>query len=300
MERYKDRVFPGDILINNDPFEGASHLPDLFIYKPVFVGDVLIGYLCAMTHHTDMGGRVAGSNASDSTEIYQEGLRILPMKLYEQRAPNETLFRLVEKAVRVPEQVMGDLQGQLAALTFGERGLLSLAQRYGVEGLIGYQEALLDYTERLTRAAIRALPDGEWSFTDFVDDDGLGSEPITIQMKLTKRGDTIHVDFTGTSPQCKTALNPVLSTTKATVYAVVRTVLGEDFPNTAAYFRPVTVTAPAGTFANASPPGAVACASCGIPSHGPCPFWGLLPDAPGPHPCLLWRMRIHGFYRWIS
>ena len=261
---FHGRIHPGDVLINNDPYEGASHLPDIFLYKPVFADETLIGYVCAMGHHTDIGGRVPGGSATDSTEIYQEGLRIPPLKLFERGVPNETLFRIIEKAVRVPEQVLGDLQGQIAALAFGERELSALAERYGVEGLISYEEALLDYTEELTRSAIRSLPDGEWYFEDYVDNDGLTADRITVAVTLTKRDDTVHVDFTGTSPQCKTALNPILATTQSMVYAVVRTVLGGDLPNTAGCFRPVSVTAPEGTFANASPPAAVAARALGF------------------------------------
>jgi N-methylhydantoinase B len=264
LRYYGGRVYPGDIFINNDPYEGASHLLDFFLFKPVFAGDVLLGYVCAMSHHTDVGGRVAGGSATDSTEIYQEGLRIPPLKLYERDGPNETLFRIIEKAVRVPDQVLGDLQGQMAALAYGERELLALAQRYGVEALIAFEAGLLDYTETLTRSAIRALPDGEWSFSDHVDNDGLSPDPITVVVRLTKQDDTIHVDFAGTSPQCKAALNPMLATTQAMVYAVVRTVLGGELPNTAGCFRPVTVTAPEGSFANASPPAAVGARALGF------------------------------------
>lgn len=264
LRYYGGRVYPGDVFINNDPYEGASHLLDFFLFRPVFAGDVLLGYVCAMSHHTDVGGRVAGGSATDSTEIYQEGLRIPPLKLYERDVPNETLFRIIEKAVRVPEQVLGDLRGQIAALNYGERELLGLAQRYGAEALIAFEERLLDYTEALTRSAIRCLPDGEWSFTDHVDNDGLSPEPITVAVKLSKKDDAIHVDFTGTSPQSRAAINPILATTKAMVYAVVRTVLSGDLPNTAGCFRPVTVTAPEGSFANASPPAAVAARALGF------------------------------------
>ena len=264
LQYFRGRVHPGDVLINNDPYEGASHLPDIFLYKPVFVEETLVGYVCAMGHHTDIGGRVPGGSATDSTEIYQEGLRIPPLKLFERGVPNETLFRIIEKAVRVPDQVLGDLQGQIAALAFGERELQALAERYGVKGLIDYQEALLDYTENLTRSAIRSLPDGEWTFEDYVDNDGSSEDTITVAVKLTKRDDAIQVDFTGTSPQCKTALNPILATTQSMVYAVVRTVVGGDIPNTAGCFRPVSVTAPKGSFANASPPAAVAARALGF------------------------------------
>ena len=262
-DRFEGRIYPGDILITNDPYEGGSHLPDLFLFKPVWVGDRIIAYLCAMAHHTDIGGRVPGGNACDSTEIYQEGLRIPPVKLQERGEPNETLFRILEKAVRVPDKVLGDLQGQQAALYYGEREYMKLVEQHGVEGLENSVDELLDYTEELTRKAIGAMPDGTWTFSDVVDNDGFEDRPIDIVATVTKEGQHIWVDFTGTSPQCKGAIQPVLATTKAMVYAVLRSVLGGDIPNTAGYFRPVTVTAPEGTFVNPLPPAPVAARALG-------------------------------------
>ena len=266
QNRYKDQIYPGDVLIVNDPYEGASHLPDVFLFKPLFVGDTLMAYACAMAHQTDIGGRVAGGNASDSTEIYQEGLRIPPLKLYQRGEPNETLFRILEKAVRVPDQVLGDIHGQGAALYYGEQEFQRLVQRYGVEELLAYQEELLNYTERITRSTIASLPDGHWSFTDYVDDDGFSGEEIPIVVNLTKKGEELHVDFTGTGPQCKGSIQPVFATTKAMVYSAVRNVLGAlgaDIPNTSGYFRPVNVTAEAGSFVYPLPPAPVAARNLG-------------------------------------
>ena len=258
VEHYEGRIFPGDILINNDPYEGGSHLPDIFLFKPVFAGETLVAYACAMSHHTDVGGRVAGGNASDSTEIYQEGLRIPPLKLYQRGAPNRTLLRIIEKAVRVPDKVLGDIRGQVSALRLAEEELLRLAGRHGAERFLDLQGEVLDYTEKLTRMRIRELPDGVFRFTDHVDDDGFGCGPITIVANLVKEDDEIRVDFTGTSPQVKGAINNPLDSTKSMVYAVTRAVLGGEIPNTGGYFRPVTVTAPEGTYVNPRPPAAVA------------------------------------------
>lgn len=258
LGRYKGNVNPGDVLVNNDPYEGGSHLPDLFMFKPVFAGERLVAFACAMSHHTDMGGRVAGSNASDSSEIYQEGLRIPPLKLFEKGRPNQTLFRMIEKAVRVPDTVLGDLRGQVAAVRLGEIELLGLARRYGVEEFVALQDELLDHTERLTRLGIARLPEGTWSFTDHIDDDGFGIGPVEIVTNLTKAGDSLSIDFSGTSPQVKGAINVPLDAAKSMVYAVVRTVLGGDIPNTGGYFRPVSVRAPEGCFVNPLPPAAVA------------------------------------------
>ena len=262
-DRFEGRIYPGDILITNDPYEGGSHLPDLFLFKPVWIGDRIIAYLCAMAHHTDIGGRVPGGNACDSTEIYQEGLRIPPVKLQERGVPNETLFRILEKAVRVPDKVLGDLRGQEAALYYGEREYMKLVEQYGVEGLENSVNELLDYTEELTRKAIGDMPDGTWTFSDVVDNDGFDDRPIDIVATVTKEGEHIWVDFAGTSTQCKGAIQPVFATTKAMVYAVLRSVLGGDIPNTAGYFRPVTVFAPEGTFVNPLPPAPVAARALG-------------------------------------
>ena len=258
VEHYEGRIFPGDILVNNDPYEGGSHLPDIFMFKPVFAGETLVAYACAMSHHTDVGGRVAGGNSSDSTEIYQEGLRIPPLKLYERGEPNRMLFRIIEKAVRVPDKVLGDVRGQVSALRLAEEELLRLAGRHGAERFLELQGEVLDYTEDLTRMRIRELPDGAFRFTDHVDDDGFGCGPIAIVANLVKEGDEIRVDFTGTSPQVKGAINNPLDSTKSMVYAVTRAVLGGEIPNTGGYFRPVTVTAPEGTYVNPRPPAAVA------------------------------------------
>ena len=266
LARYQGRVYPGDILVSNDPYEGGSHLPDIFLYKPMYIGDRLIGYVCAMSHHTDIGGRVAGGNACDSTEIYQEGLRIPPLKLYERGQPNETLFRILEKAVRVPDKVLGDIYGNIASLHYGEREYMKLVQRYGLEELEGYVQELLDYTEDLTRKTLRSLPDGEWSFTDYIDSDGIDPDTIAIVANLKKRGDEIWLDFTGTSPQCKGAIQPVFNTTRSISFAVLKCVMGAmgvDVPNTAGYFRPMYVSAPEGTFVNPLPPAPVAARTLG-------------------------------------
>ena len=139
----RDSIKPGDIFANNDPYEGASHLPDIFLFKPVFVNDTLIGYTCCIAHQTDIGGRVAGGNACDSTEIYQEGLRIPAIKLYDEGVLNKAVWRILEKAVRVPDKVLGDVMSQVAALHQGEKDLLQLVDEYGIEDLKDYMVDIL-------------------------------------------------------------------------------------------------------------------------------------------------------------
>ncbi len=263
FRHFRDDMEPGDIFILNDPFDGGMHLPDIFVFKPIYHEGKRLAFAATICHHTDVGGRVAGSNASDSTEIYQEGLRIPPLKFYEAGKRNETVVAFIEKNVRLPVKVMGDLRAQLAACHNGERQFLELVERYGVDKIAPYFQEILDYAERMTRAALSELPDGEFSFEDWIDDDGVDfGKPIRLFVTLTKKGDSLLADWTGTSPQVKGAINNTLSFTKAAVYCCVRSVLPLGIPNNEGVFRAIKVTAPAGTIANMVLPGA--CAARGL------------------------------------
>ena len=199
----------------------------------------------------------------DSTEIYQEGLRIPPMKLYDRGELNQTLWMLIEKNVRVPVQVFGDLRAQLAACTIAERQFLELIERYGVTNVKIYMTEIIDYAERLTRAAVKELPDGEYEFEDWIDDDGIDiDQPIRLFVKITKRGDSMLVDWTGSSDQVKGAINNTLSFTKAASYTGIRSILPDGIPNNEGVFRVIDVTAPPGTIANNVLP--AACAARGL------------------------------------
>jgi N-methylhydantoinase B len=255
---FGDEIHSGDVFILNDPYEGGMHLPDVFIIKPVFVESELLGWALAVGHQTDMGGRVPGSNASDSTEIFQEGLRIPPLKLYDAGTRNHTLIRILGKNVRVPGRVLGDWGAQLSACQIGERGLLALVERYGLADLNGYFDELLDYTERMVRTEIASWPDGVYEFTDYLDGDGFDQNPIPICVKLTIDGDSLIADFTGSAPQVKGAINATLSFTQSCTYLSVRSMIREDIPNTAGFFRPITVIAPEESVVNVTMPGAVA------------------------------------------
>ena len=263
QEAFAGKIDPGDVFILNDPFQGGMHLPDIFVFKPIFSGGRPLAYAATVCHHTDVGGRVPGSNASDSTEIFQEGLRIPPLKLFDRGIRNDTLYALIERNVRVPVKVFGDLRAQLAACHIGERSLLELAGHYGVGKVEGYMIELIDYSERMTRAAIRELPDGVYGFLDHIDDDGIDvGKPIPLRVTVTKAGDHISVDWTGSSPQVKGAINNTLSFTKSASYCAIRSILPANIPNNEGVFRAIEVTAPPGTIANAVMP--AACAARGL------------------------------------
>ena len=259
MQReFGNDVHPGDIFATNDPYDGSSHLPDIVLVKPVFIGERLIGWSTVLAHQTDIGGRVAGGNASDSTELYQEGLRIPPTRLYDQGVPSHTLFRIIERNVRVPSLVLGDIRSQVAACSIGERGLIELAKRYGIDRFEAYCQALMDYTERFARAEIAKLPKGTYHFTDYLDGDGIVPGRITFQVAIEVCSDRIRVDFAGTSPQVKGAINSVFAFTRSATLAAVRSILPLDLPNNSGYFRAVEVTAPEGTILHPRAPAPVA------------------------------------------
>ena len=263
VERFGDDTHPGDVFILNDPFDGGMHLPDIFIFKPIFANGERIAYAATICHHADVGGRVPGSNASDSTEIYQEGLRIPPLKFYDRGRANDAIWAFVERNVRIPIQVFGDLRAQLAACNIAERQFLDLLETYGIETSWGYMQEVINYAERLTRAAVAELPDGEFTFEDWIDDDGIELDrPIRLFCRIEKQGDQMLVDWTGTSDQVRGAINNTLSFTKAASYTAIRSVLPQGIPNNEGVFRVIDVIAPPGTIANGVLP--AACAARGL------------------------------------
>ena len=258
LARYGNDLHPGDAVILNDPYEGGMHLPDIFMFAPFFHGGAIEGFCVVICHHTDVGGRVAGSNASDSTEIFQEGLRIPLVKLYERGQVNQMLERIIALNVRVPDLVLGDLRAQYAACRVGLRELGKLYDRYGRDTARLYLEELLDYAERLTREQIRGWPKGSFSFTDHIDDDGLSDAPVPIRATITVHEDHVSVDYAGSSPQVKAAINSTLSYTKSCTYLSVRCALKGEVPNNAGVFRCIEVTVPEGSVLNPQAPAAVA------------------------------------------
>lgn len=262
-ERFGDDLAPGDILIANDPYgSGGQHLPDIYIIKPIFDGETLCGYATTMAHHSDVGGLTPGSVAIHATEIFQEGLRLPLLKLYERGQPNSTLFAIIERNTRQPVQVMGDLRAQLAACAVGERDLLALVGRYGREQLEHYLEALQDHAEARMRDAIRAIPDGRFTCEDYIDGIGESPEPIRIAVTVTVQGDDIHIDFEGTSGQVLAGINCPIAMVHSSAYCAIRCLADADIPNCEGYMRPVHITAPAGTLVNPLPP--AACGARGV------------------------------------
>jgi len=256
---FGDTLAAGDVVILNDPYQGGMHLPDIFMFKPVFVREHLLGYAVLVAHHNDMGGRVPGSSAADSTEVFQEGLQIPVVKLYDRGVPNDTLFKMIARNVRVPDTVIGDLHAQEAACRIAERGMGELATRYGVDELEQRFDELLDYSEREARRTIAAIPDGTYSYTDHLDDDGIDpDQPVTVKATLHVERDELTADLAGSSPQVRGAINSTLSFARSAVYFAIRAIMESDAPNNSGFMRPIRVVAPEGCLFNPRRPAAVA------------------------------------------
>ena len=254
--RFAGDMNEDDVFILNDPFDGGMHIPDIFLVKPIHWRGRLAGFAVSTAHHSDLGGRVPGSAACDNTEIFQEGLRIPWLKLFEGGKPNDAVFAILRANVRVPHVTLGDLRAQLAACHTGERAMHRLIERYGFETFTAGAADLVAYTERLVRAAISAWPDGRADFTDYMDSDGVGGPPVKLHVTVTIDGDTVIADFTGTDPQVAGAINCTLSFTTSVVAVCIRALIREDIPNTAGMFRPLKVIAPEGTVAAGRMPAA--------------------------------------------
>ena len=249
---------PGDVFMNNDPYRGGSHLPDISVFRPVFHEGKLVAFTGCMIHYTDVGGMVPGSNPVKATELYQEGLIIPPVKLYDCGQPNKTMFDMISANVRNPDIFMGDLRAQEGALMKGEERLRDLLARYGADGVARAMDMLIDFSEKKAREAIRAIPNGVFEFTDYMDHDGVDlSKPVAIKVRLEVRDDSFFFDFTGSDPQVKGPLNAPLSKAWITVFYCVRCVLPDDIPFNDGLTRVVEVFAPEGCLLNPHHPAPV-------------------------------------------
>jgi N-methylhydantoinase B len=256
LEKWGDKLRPGDVFVMNDPFDGGIHLQDIFVFKPVFFGDTLIGFATTTAHHGDVGGRLPGSSACDNTEIFQEGIRLPWLRLYDEGKPVDTVFEVIRANVRIPRMTLGDLSAQVAATTVAERALQALAERHGTDGLASLMRALIDYTERLVRQEIASWPDGTASFTDYLDSDGIERMDVPITAIVTIDGDELTADLTDCAPMVRGSLNSTRSFIQACVYQAVRCALTVEIPNTSGAFRPINVITKPGTIAEVVMPGA--------------------------------------------
>ena len=253
-----EEIREGDVFLANDPYRGGgSHLPDLTLLTPVFDGGRVAAFVANIAHHSDIGGKVAGSESADCTSIFQEGLRIPLVKIFSEGALQEDIHEIILLNSRTPRERRGDLQAQFAAGKTGLRRMEETFGRFGGATVRAGIEAILDYAERRTRAAIERIPDGEYESEDFLDNDGIEDRLVRLKARIDVKGDRLHIDFTGTAPQIPGSRNMPLTATLSTVYYAVKALVDPELPPNAGYFRAIEVTAPPGTLVNCTDPAAV-------------------------------------------
>lgn len=264
VDSYKTNLKPGDMIMLNDPFMGGTHLPDITLVSPVFSTSIesptitdLAGFVATRAHHADVGGMSPGSMPI-AQEIYQEGLIIPPIKIVETGILKQDVINLLLANFRTPNERLGDLRAQIASNQRGEHRLTEMVNHFGRDIVRGYMDALLAYTETMTRELIQSLPKGEFEFQDFLDNDGISDIPVPIKTTIRIREDSVQVDFSGSAPQQQGSINAVYAITLSAVYYVFRCLLDLDIPNNEGCLAPIEVIAPEGTVVNARHPAPVA------------------------------------------
>ncbi|MCL5962306.1 MAG: hydantoinase B/oxoprolinase family protein [Chloroflexi bacterium] len=246
---------PGDVFLHNDPYRGGCHLPEFMVLKPFFHDGRIVAYSANVAHMTDIGGMVPAAFGT-TQNIFQEGLRLPPVRIYENDKENGDIFRIVISNVRTPRNSYGDLRAMVGSLYLAERRLKELVEKHGVETFEQCCDDIKDVSEVLTRKAIAAMPDGEWSFEGYLEDDGvIPDRPWKIRATLVVRGDELIADYTGSDPQAAGPLNQAFGVTASTTYTAVFHMLGADIPFNHGCYRPIAIIAPPGTVTNVNYPG---------------------------------------------
>jgi N-methylhydantoinase B/oxoprolinase/acetone carboxylase alpha subunit len=247
----------GDLVILNDPYQGGTHLPDITCISPVFVRKKLLFFVANRAHHSDVGGMSPGSMPLAS-EIFQEGLIIPPIKIVSKGNLDEDILKLILSNVRTPEERKGDILAQLAANNTGKQRLEETVKKYGPKKLVRYGRLIQDYTEKILRETILTIPDGVYSFSDFMDNDGITNTPVKIAVQISVRGDEAILDFSASSTQVEGGVNANFAVTCSSVLYVFRCLVEEDIPFNTGLMRPIKIIAPAGSVVNAQHPSATA------------------------------------------
>lgn len=259
IEVFAGKIEDGDVFILNDPYQGGTHLPDINIVAPVFEDGRCIAYTASIAHKQDMGGKTPGSTPPDATEIFAEGLIVPPLKLYRAGVRSDDILAMIASNVRLPDGVVGDIEAQVACGKIGRRRVQELACEVGVDELVHAFDVLQDHAEKMTLDVLSRAPRTPFEFTDWLDDNGIDAhQPVKITVRLTFGADGVLVDFTGTDPQAKGAINCVPSSTSAAVYYAIRAVCVPDAAANEGVHRPIRIVMPEGSIVNARFPAPVA------------------------------------------
>ena len=250
-----DAFEPGDVVLHNDPYRGGAHIPEHSVIRAVFHEGELFGFVANVGHLAEIGGKAVGSFAADATEVFQEGLRIPPVKIVKRDENDLELWRLIMANHRTPRNTWGDLNAQIGSLRVAERRVLELLDRYGREFVEQAADELMDYSERWMRAEIAAIPDGTYEFTERMEDDGIVDQPVTFHVTVTVRGDVLVVDWTGTDPQVRGPINATYGVTAGATYNAIFHLTDMGIPKNSGAYRPIRIIAPPGSAVNVVYPG---------------------------------------------
>ena len=253
-----ESLLPGDAIISNDPYINGSHLPDVCIITPVFLGETLMAITANIAHHVDIGGSTPGSMSTIATEIFQEGIRIPPIKIYNQGIINSEVLTLLAHNVRTKDVFLGDLQAQMATNIVGSKRLLELERKTGIDRLDMHIKDIIEYTERRLKAVLAVLPTGKYDFSDHLEGDGITDHPLKINLNLEITENKIIADFTGTDRQAKGPVNATTGVTQACVIYAVKAALDPDLHTSEGIARVIEIITPEGTLLNPSFPAPVA------------------------------------------
>ncbi len=245
-----DAFEPGDVVLHNDPYRGGTHMPEHLLLRPVFYEGELFGFLANIGHLAEIGGKAVGGFAADATEIFQEGLRIPPVKIVKRDEHDMELWRLIMTNHRTPRNTWGDINAQIGSLRVAERSTIALLDRYGRELVEQAARELIDYSERWMRSEIAAIPDGSYSFTGQQEDDGITDEPVTYHVEVTVDGEQLVVDWTGTDPQTRGPINATYGVIAGAVYNAIFHLTNANIPKNAGAYRPIRIIAPPGSAVN--------------------------------------------------
>ncbi len=258
MTSFREPLEEGDQVILNDPYQGGSHLNDITVIKPVFLRREVVGYVANKAHHADVGGVAPGSMPSGSRLIFEEGVLISPQKLHTGGRLSPVIEERVRKGMRDPRERLGDLRAQIAANITGDRRFISYLEKYGLELFDEFCEEIMDYSDRRVRAALSGLKEGEYEAEDWLDDDGVVDEPLTLRVGVTVKPDALEVDFAGTQGMSEGNLNAPYAVTLSSVYYVTRCITDPGAPPNDGCYRSVRVRVPEGSLLNPLKPAAVA------------------------------------------
>lgn len=246
----------GDVILHNDPYRGGLHIPEQTLFKPIFVDGEVIGYAVAIGHIAEIGGKTPGAFAGDATEVFQEGLRIPPVKIVKEGKDVEEVWKIFLANVRTPRHNYGDMRALISAVDVGEKRLKSIIEKYGKDVFVKTCNDLMDYSERRMRAEIKEIPDGVYKFEDYIENDGIEEKVFNIKSEVFVQNDEVVVDFSGSSQQARGPINATYGVTVSATYNALLHLTDPEIPKNSGCFRPIHVIAPAGTIVNVDFPGA--------------------------------------------